>query len=263
MNELTLQTEVARPKRRRLRFGMRGLIAAVLVLGLVFGGIARMERQVRAREALVAELARDGIVVVDHQPTYLCLIMMKVLSTHSRDVEARCGQWIGPGWFYYPRSFNAGHLKDEKVARVVELIETTGRGARGPVPRAARSMVCACFISETSPIVTSGRTETRARSRRTRRTKDERRAAERAAVSFDRSLSHQFLISPALPARMLAVARLNDDLLVGLDGLDLVGSAGRTFRLRGGARVIGWLRRLPQDSGGQGRTQPDTEGLFS
>ncbi len=48
---------------------------------------------------------------------------------------------------------------------------------------------------------------------------------------------------------MLAVGLgCNDDLLVGLDGLDLVGSAGRTFRLRGGARVIGWLRRLPQDS---------------
>ncbi len=126
MNELTLQTEVSRPKRRRLRFGMRGLIAAVLVLGLVFGGIARMERQVRAREALVAELARDGIVVVDHQPTYLCLIMMKVLSTHSRDVEARCGDWIGPGWFYFPRNFNAGNLKDEKVPRVVERLQKLG-----------------------------------------------------------------------------------------------------------------------------------------
>jgi hypothetical protein len=126
MNELTLQTEVARPKRWRLRFGMRGLIAAVLLLGLVFGGIARMERKVSAREALVAELARDHLVVVDHEPTYLCLIMMKVLATHSRDVEARCGKWIGPGWFYFPRNFNAGRLPDEKVPSVVERLQKLG-----------------------------------------------------------------------------------------------------------------------------------------
>jgi len=105
---------------------MRGLIAFVLVLGLLFGWVARMERQVRAREALVAELARERIYVGDHEPTYLCLIMMKVLDTHSRDVERRCGKWIGPGWLYVPNGFNAGHLKDEKVPHVVERLQRLG-----------------------------------------------------------------------------------------------------------------------------------------
>ena len=126
IDQRTLQAEVSRPKKWRLRFGMRGLIAAVLMLGLLFGWIARMERQVRAREALVAELARDRIIVNDHEPTYLCLIMMKVLDTHSRDVEARYGKWIGPGWFYFPRGFNAGRLKDENLSRVVKQLQWLG-----------------------------------------------------------------------------------------------------------------------------------------
>jgi hypothetical protein len=105
---------------------MRGLIGAVLLLGLLFGWIARMQRQARERESLVAELAHDGIHVNSTDPTLLCLILMKVLATNSRDVEARCGKWIGPGWFYCLKGFNAGHLKDERVPRVVERLHRLG-----------------------------------------------------------------------------------------------------------------------------------------
>src|SRR5258706_15746372 len=78
MNEPTVQADLSSPKRRRLRFGMRGLIGAVLLLGLVFGWLARMQRQAVEREAVVAELARDRVGVITREPTLLCLVLTKL-----------------------------------------------------------------------------------------------------------------------------------------------------------------------------------------
>jgi hypothetical protein len=114
------------PKRRRLRFGLRGLIGAVLVLGLVFGWVARMRREAGEREALVAELDRERIRVNHSEPTLLCLALMKVLSMSSVDTRIRCSRWLGPGWFYHPKGFNAGHLHDEQVPHVVERLRRLG-----------------------------------------------------------------------------------------------------------------------------------------
>ena len=63
MNEPTVPAAVSNPKRRRLRFGMRSLIGVVLLFGLVFGWLARMQRDVVEQEAVVNDLARDRIVV--------------------------------------------------------------------------------------------------------------------------------------------------------------------------------------------------------
>src|SRR5262249_45788388 len=79
MNGPALQTAASKPKRRRFRFGMRDLIGAVLLLGLVFGWLARMHRQAVEREALVAELARDRVIVNSREPTLLCLVLSKLL----------------------------------------------------------------------------------------------------------------------------------------------------------------------------------------
>ena len=78
MNEPTVQSAVSDAKRRRLRFGMRGLIGVVLLLGLIFGWLARMQREAVQREAVVAELARDRIVVNSREPTLLCLVLTKL-----------------------------------------------------------------------------------------------------------------------------------------------------------------------------------------
>jgi hypothetical protein len=98
----------------------------VLVVGLLLGGIARMQRQARERERLVAELAREHVYVDHAEPTLLCLVLMKVLSTHSRDAESRCSEWIGPGWFSYPKGFNAGRLKEDQVPLVVGRLKQLG-----------------------------------------------------------------------------------------------------------------------------------------
>jgi hypothetical protein len=92
----------------------------------MFGWIARMQRQAREQEIFLTELARDRIIVNHLEPTLLCLILMKVLATHSRDVEARCARWLGPGWFSRPKGFNARRLREEQVASVVERLRRLG-----------------------------------------------------------------------------------------------------------------------------------------
>jgi hypothetical protein len=126
MNEPIPQTAVSTPKRRRLRFGLRGLLGVVLVMGLIFGWVARLQRQAREREVLVAELARERIYVNSPEPTALCLFLMKVLSTGSVRVTDRCSKWLGPGWFSYPKGFNAGRMKAEQVPAVVERLRGLG-----------------------------------------------------------------------------------------------------------------------------------------
>jgi hypothetical protein len=126
MGEPIPKTVAAKPKRGRLRFGLRGMIGAVLVLGLILGGIARKQRQITEREFLIADVSRDHIVVNWTEPTYLCLFLMKVLSTSPRGVEASCSKWLGPGWFSNPKGFNAGHLKDDQTHSVVKRLSRLG-----------------------------------------------------------------------------------------------------------------------------------------
>ncbi len=115
-----------KPAKRRLRLGLRKMMGLVLVLGLIFGGVARFQRQAREVEALTADLARDRIRVNSSDPSLLCLVVMKVLATDSRKAEARCSRWIGPGWFSRPVGFNAGRLKEEKVPHLVERLRRLG-----------------------------------------------------------------------------------------------------------------------------------------
>jgi hypothetical protein len=129
MNEPTVQATASNPKRRRLRFGMRGLLGIVLFLGLVFGWIARMQRQAVEREAVVAELARDHIRVNSREPNLLCLVLSKLLRepTILPDTPARLSKWLSPGGFSRPVGFNAGRrLRDEEVPRVVERLQRLG-----------------------------------------------------------------------------------------------------------------------------------------
>src|SRR3954466_10382435 len=99
MDEPSVRATVSIPKRRRLRFGMRGLLGAVLLLGLVFGWLARMQRQAVGREAVVAELARDRVIVNRRDPTLLCLVLTKLRGSRNilPETPAKFEKWLSPG----------------------------------------------------------------------------------------------------------------------------------------------------------------------
>ena len=128
MNKPTVPAAVSNSKQRRLRFGMRGLIGVVLLSGLVFGWLARMQREAVEREAVVAELARDRIGVNSREPTLLCLVLTKLRGSRNilPETPARFERWLSPGWFSRPVGFNAGRLRDEDVPRVVERLQRLG-----------------------------------------------------------------------------------------------------------------------------------------
>jgi hypothetical protein len=128
MNEPTVQATAAKTKRRRLRFGMRSLIGIVLLLGLAFGWLARVQRQIAEQDALVAELARDRVIVNSQVPNWLCLALNSPLDPgRSSEWSRKWLSWLSPNWFSRPDGFNAGrHLRDEEVPRVVQRLQRLG-----------------------------------------------------------------------------------------------------------------------------------------
>jgi hypothetical protein len=107
---------------------MRGLIGVVLLFGLSFGWLARMQREAVEREAVVAELAHAHIVVNSREPTLLCLVLTKLRGSRNilPETPAKFGKWLNAGWFSRPIGFNAGRLRDEDVPRIVERLQRLG-----------------------------------------------------------------------------------------------------------------------------------------
>jgi len=129
MHETTAQAAAPAPKPRRIRFGMRGLIGAILALGLFFGWLAHLRRQAVEREALVAELARERVILNSREPTQLCLVLSKLRGSQNilPETPEVFQRWLSPGWFSRPVGFNAGRrLKDDDVPRVVERLQRLG-----------------------------------------------------------------------------------------------------------------------------------------
>jgi len=87
-----------------------------------------MQRQAVEREALVAELARDQVLVNSREPALLGLVLSKLLRERTvlPDTPARFSKWLSPGWFSRPVGFNAGRLRDEEVPHVVERLQRLG-----------------------------------------------------------------------------------------------------------------------------------------
>jgi hypothetical protein len=128
MNEPAVQAKVSNPKRRRLRFGMRSLVGIVLLIGLAFGWLARVQRQVAEQDALIAELARDRVIVNSQVPNWLCLALNLPLDpARSSKWSRKWLSWLSPNWFSRPDGFNVGrHLRDEDVPRIVEWLQWLG-----------------------------------------------------------------------------------------------------------------------------------------
>jgi hypothetical protein len=123
-NEPTVQAAVSDSKRRRLRFGMRSLLGVILFLGLFFGWLARMHRQVVEQDALIAELARDRVIVNSRVPNWLCLALNLPLYP-ARSIKWL--SWLSPSWLSRPDGFNAGRrLRDEDVPHLIEQMQRLG-----------------------------------------------------------------------------------------------------------------------------------------
>ena len=129
MNEPTIQAAVSASKRRRLRFGMRSLLGIVLILGLVFGWLTRMQRQAIEREAIVTDLANDWVHVESREPTFCwrAISMLLPERTVLIGTQIRLGKWLGLGWLSYPVSFSADNsLRDEVVPGVIKRLQLLG-----------------------------------------------------------------------------------------------------------------------------------------
>jgi hypothetical protein len=125
MRQSTTHPVASKPK-GRFRFGLRGLIGAVLFVGLALGLIAREDRRVKNQSAVIAEMRRMGVVEGGHEPTILALIAMKWFSTDSRSIEARFSGWIDTGWLYRVGWFSGGRLKEGQIPAVVERLRRLG-----------------------------------------------------------------------------------------------------------------------------------------
>jgi hypothetical protein len=122
MNDPTTEATVPAPARRRFRFGLRGLMASVLVLGIAFGWLAREVRRAEERSALVSELARSRVVSFLDEPTGFALVVRKFAPRS----EAWLRERLGPGWFARPTVFVARGLDDEGVPGVVDRLARLG-----------------------------------------------------------------------------------------------------------------------------------------
>ena len=125
MDDLKIQAFATKPK-KRIRFGLRGLIGVILLVGLALGWFARQDRLARLQTARLAELQRMGVLVNDFRPTTVCLIAMRFFGGESNKTKDKLVRWLDPGWFDRPKGFNAGYLPDDKVGPVVERVGRFG-----------------------------------------------------------------------------------------------------------------------------------------
>ena len=98
-------------KPRRPQFGLRGLLATVLGMALVFGALAREHRRAGERTAIASELAPTGFLEWQREPTVLCMWLRKHLPGREKWVEDR----IGKGWFYEPVSYRLHHAEEARL----------------------------------------------------------------------------------------------------------------------------------------------------
>ncbi len=111
-----------RPKPRRTRFGLRGLLATILVLAMAFAWIGNEHRRVQRRTVLVAELSGRGVPTLLEEPTALGLFLRK----RSPESEAWIADRIGAGWLSKPTVFLVWSLEDRRVPGLAEKLRRVG-----------------------------------------------------------------------------------------------------------------------------------------
>ena len=108
--------------RGRFRFGLKGLLATVLALTLVFGWVGCENRRAQQQPILVADLVGVGVQPQLEEPTSLGLLIKKRIPDQERWVSER----IGEGWLSRPTVFLCTKLKDEQVPYAIERWQRLG-----------------------------------------------------------------------------------------------------------------------------------------
>lgn len=106
----------------RYRFGLRFLLAIVLLAALFSGWVASEHRRAAERTALVAQLSGVGVRPILEEPTGFGLLVKKVVPGQERALRKR----IGGGWFLRPTVFVCMQLEDEKVPYAAERLRRLG-----------------------------------------------------------------------------------------------------------------------------------------
>ena len=104
------------------RFGMRFLLATVLLLALILGWVVPKQRRADERTALVAELAGVGVQPILEEPTTLGLLVMGGLNEKHRRGWRMVRWWL----VRRPTVFVCRHLEDKQVPYAVERLSRLG-----------------------------------------------------------------------------------------------------------------------------------------
>jgi hypothetical protein len=110
------------PGRRKFFSGMRGLLAAIVLIALGLGWLAYEHRRAERRTILVAELARSGTLSRLDEPTVVGQVVKKFWPRR----EAWMRDRIGGGWFDHPSIFVCFNLHDEQVPGIVQRLRELG-----------------------------------------------------------------------------------------------------------------------------------------
>src|SRR5262245_12045064 len=110
---------VSRTKRRWLRFGLRTLLAGVLLAALIFGWLASELRRARERGVIVGELDRVGVYVYQYEPTGFGVLLRRALPRTAENwVRTRFGHSLLSG----PSAFSSLTLRRGDVPYVLERL---------------------------------------------------------------------------------------------------------------------------------------------
>jgi hypothetical protein len=105
------------------RFGLKFMLATVLLAALILGWVVPEQRRADERTALVAELTGVGVRPILEEPTAWGLLLMGGDRPGYR-------RWLrdrfGSGWFDLPAVFVCARLEDKHVPYAVERLGRLG-----------------------------------------------------------------------------------------------------------------------------------------
>ena len=109
--------------RWRYRFGLKFMLATVLLAALILGWVVPEQRRADERTALVAELTGVGVRPILEEPTAWGLLLM---GGNRPGYKRWLRDRFGSGWFDRPTVFVCARLEDKQVPYAVERLRRLG-----------------------------------------------------------------------------------------------------------------------------------------